>query len=171
MSTARGDRAEHEDFLGALEKHRGFLRQTVEGITDEQAAQRTTISELCLGGLLKHVTRMETRWTDFIVEGPEAMVMDEASYAEHAASFVMRPGETLAALLEDYDAAARRTDELVRALPSLDVAQPLPEAPWFEPGVSWTARRVLIHVVAETAQHAGHADIIREAIDGAKTMG
>jgi hypothetical protein len=66
---------------------------------------------------------------------------------------------------------ARRTDDLVRELSSLDMSQPLPEAPWFEPGASWSARRVLVHVIGETSQHAGHADIIREAIDGAKTMG
>ena len=57
------------------------------------------------------------------------------------------------------------------SLPSLDASQPLPEAPWFERGARWSARRVLVHLVAETAQHAGHADIIREAIDGAKSMG
>jgi hypothetical protein len=65
---------------------------------------------------------------------------------------------------------ARRTDELVGTV-DLDAAQPLPKAPWFEPGASWSARRVFLHIVAETAQHAGHADIIREAIDGSKTMG
>ena len=56
-------------------------------------------------------------------------------------------------------------------LPSLDASHPLPEAPWSEPGARWTARRVLVHLVAETAQHAGHADIIRESNDGAKSMG
>ncbi len=70
-----------------------------------------------------------------------------------------------------YDEVAAETDELVRTLPDLDAAQPLPEAPWFERGASWSARRVLLHIIAETAQHAGHADILREAIDGAKTMG
>ena len=53
----------------------------------------------------------------------------------------------------------------------LDGDHALPEAPWFEPGARWSARRVLVHIIAETAQHAGHADIIRESIDGAKTMG
>ncbi|MEP6625690.1 MAG: DUF664 domain-containing protein, partial [Acidimicrobiia bacterium] len=54
---------------------------------------------------------------------------------------------------------------------TLDADHALPEAPWFEPGARWSARRTLLHIIAETAQHAGHADIIREAIDGAKTMG
>ncbi|GAA5004177.1 hypothetical protein GCM10025734_42240 [Kitasatospora paranensis] len=66
---------------------------------------------------------------------------------------------------------AARTDAFVAAAPDLDAAHPLPEAPWFEPGAAWSVRRVLLHVVAETAQHAGHADIIRESLDGAKTMG
>ena len=56
------------DLLATLEKHRGFLRQTVQGLTDEQAAERTTVSELCLGGLIKHVARAEEGWADFIVK-------------------------------------------------------------------------------------------------------
>nr|WP_238705867.1 DUF664 domain-containing protein [Serinicoccus chungangensis] len=53
----------------------------------------------------------------------------------------------------------------------LDVSHPLPTAPWFEDGASWSVRRVALHVLAEISQHAGHADIIREAIDGRRTMG
>ena len=79
--------------------------------------------------------------------------------------------ETLVGILADYDEVAQRTDELVASLPSLDASQPLPEAPWFPPGARRSARRVFLHIVAETAQHAGHADIIRETIDGSKTMG
>jgi hypothetical protein len=63
------------------------------------------------------------------------------------------------------------TGELVARLPGLDAWQPLPEAPWFEPGARWSARRVLLHVIAEIAQHAGHANIIRESLDGAEPMG
>ncbi len=96
---------------------------------------------------------------------------DESNIQEHHDGFLMLPGETLAALLEDYADAARQTDELLATLPDLDATQPLPEAPWYQPGASWSARQVLLHVAAETAQHCGHADIIRETIDGSKTMG
>jgi hypothetical protein len=85
--------------------------------------------------------------------------------------FRMLPGETLGGLLDEYEQVARRSDDLVATLPDLDSSHPLPEAPWFEPGARWSARRVLLHVIAETAQHAGHADIIRESLDGAKSMG
>jgi hypothetical protein len=56
-------------------------------------------------------------------------------------------------------------------LESLDDGHALPEAPWFEPGAVWSARQVLLQILAETAQHCGHADIIRETLDGQKTMG
>jgi uncharacterized damage-inducible protein DinB len=163
---------ERADLLETLATHRGFLRHTVRDLDDEQAHARTTVSELCLGGLIKHVTVVEKRWADFIVHGPAATgPLDEAAFAAHAASFRMEEGETLAALLAAYEAVARVTDELVVSLPSLDASHPLPPAPWFEPGARWSARRVLLHVIAETAQHAGHADIVREALDGSKTMG
>jgi len=163
---------ERADLLETLAKHRYFLRYTVRDLTDEQATQRTTVSELSLGGLIKHVTLTEQQWINFILEGPSAMGdWEENSLEDWSAGFHMLTGETLAGLLEGYEQVARRTDELVRTLPDLDLSHPLPEAPWFEPGARWSARRVLLHVIAETAQHAGHADIIRESLDGAKTMG
>ncbi|MFG2103717.1 DinB family protein [Micromonospora echinaurantiaca] len=158
---------ERTDLLQTLRRHRGFLRQTVDGLTDEQAARRTTVSELCLGGLIKHVAGTEHRWMLFAVGGAEAM---ESEPVDWAGQFRMTEADTLAALLDDYARIADRTDELVLTL-DLDAAHPLPQAPWFEPGASWSVRRVLLHLIAETAQHAGHADILREAIDGAKTMG
>lgn len=166
-ATVTGERA---DLLETLAKHRGFLRYTVRDLTDEQAAARTTVSELCLGGLIKHVARVERRWIDFILDGPAAMLRAREE-EDWAAGFRMAEGETLAGLLTAYEQVARRTDELVATMPDLDASQPLPESPWFQPGARWSARRVLLHVLAETAQHAGHADIIREALDGAKTMG
>jgi uncharacterized damage-inducible protein DinB len=172
MTEGTAEDPERADLLETLATHRGFLRRTVRDLTDEQARERTTVSELCLGGLIKHVTRAEQRWAGFIVGGPEAMSLGgEEAMKAHADSFRMLEGETLAGLLENYDEVARRTDDLVASLPSLDASQPLPAAPWYKPGAHWSARRVLLHIIAETAQHAGHADIIRESLDGAKSMG
>ena len=171
-ATLTGERADLAETLGT---HRSFLRYTVRGLTDEQAAQRTTASELTLGGLIKHVAATEKQWADFIVGGPAAMGGADGEDTEAAATwaggFQMQPGETLPGLLAAYDEVARRTDRLLATLPDLDAAQPLPEAPWFPPGATWSARRALLHIIAETAQHAGHADIIRESLDGSKTMG
>jgi hypothetical protein len=166
---------ERADLLDSLGRHRFFLRYTVQGLTDEQARLRPTASALCLGGIIKHVAATEATWAEFTLHGSAAFpTMDwsspelaEAWAAEHE----LLPGETLAGVLEHYGAVAARTDELVRALPSLDAEHPLPEAPWFQPGATQTARRVFLHIIAETAQHAGHADVIRETIDGQKTMG
>ncbi|WP_407989464.1 DinB family protein [Kitasatospora sp. CMC57] len=169
---ATGERA---DLLVALAKQRHFLRFTTRDLTDEQAGLRTTASELCLGGLIKHVTSVERLWANFILEGPSAMpdftTWTEADFARRADEFRLLPAETLAGVLADYEEVARLTDELVVTLPDLSATQPLPKAPWFEADAEWSARRVLMHVIAETAQHAGHADILRESLDGAKSMG
>ena len=171
MSAPQPGPGERADLLQSMARQRHFLRHTTRGLTDQQAAQQTTASDQCLGGLIKHVALTEQQLMRFIVDGPSAMSWDEASADDWMAGFTMLDGETLAGLLENYAQVARRTEELVAQLPDLDAAQPLPPAPWFEPGARWSARRVLLHVIAETAQHAGHADIIRESLDGAKSMG
>lgn len=162
---------ERADLLESLTTQRGFLLFTVQDLTEEQARQRTTVSELTLGGLVKHVAETERGWVDFIEHGTSALEATEDSWAEQADSFTLRDDETLAGVIAGYAEVAKRTDALVESLPSLDVAHPLPEAPWFPAGAVRSARRVLTHIVAETAQHAGHADILREALDGQKTMG
>jgi uncharacterized damage-inducible protein DinB len=170
-----GGGGERADLLAALAKQRHFLRFTTRDLSDEQARQRTTVSQLCLGGLVKHVTAMEQGWVDFILDGPSAVggmaAMTEADIQRRAEEFRLLPGETLAGVLAAYAEVAARTDALVAGLPDLDAARPLPPAPWFRPGERWSARQALLHIIGETAQHAGHADIIREALDGAKSMG
>jgi Protein of unknown function (DUF664) len=158
---------EVRDLLQTLAKHRGLLRVTVHALTEEQARLRPTASELCLGGLIRHVASMEDRWARFVEGGAAAM---EDPDLDWAAEFRMRDDETLAALLERYEKVAARMDALI-ATTDLDLSHPLPVRPWFEPGSAWTVRRVVLHVIAEVAQHAGHADIMRETIDGQKSMG
>ena len=171
---------ERADLVDVLRKHRGLFRLTVAGLTDEQARLTPTVSTLSLGGLVKHVTAVEQQWASFVVDGPAPSPdLDWANVdwsnpppevQKYAEGFRMLEGETLTGLLARYDEVAAATDELVLGV-DLDALQPLPKAPWFEPGASWSARRVFAHILAETAQHAGHADILREALDGAKTMG
>ncbi len=162
---------ERLDLLETLQVHRGFLRFTLRGLTDDQARQLTTVSALTLGGLVKHVSAMEAQWADFIVQGAVAMQADAEGQQTWADGFTMTPDDTVAGLLTAYAAVAARTDDLVRTLPDLDDGHELPSAPWFAPGKRWSARRVLVHIVAETSQHAGHADILRESLDGQRTMG
>jgi len=161
---------ERTDHLDALAVHRGLLLHTVRGLTDEQARRRTTVSELTLGAVIKHVTHCERGWVDFIERGTVAMEATEDNWNAHRDSFTFRDDETLAGLVDEYAQVAKHTDALVESLPSLDLAHRLPEAPWFPTGATRSARRVLTHIVAETAQHAGHADILREALDGQRTM-
>jgi hypothetical protein len=163
---------ERADLLAALGKHRRFLVGTLTDVSDVDAGRRTTVSELCLGGIVKHVTQTDQMRCGFIEQGASAFPRwdDPDAFQARLDSFVMLPGDTVASVLEAYAVVAARTDALVVGLPSLDATQALPEAPWFEKG-EWTARRTFLHLLAELSQHAGHADIVREAIDGHKTMG
>ncbi|MBS4102575.1 DinB family protein [Tsukamurella paurometabola] len=168
--------AERNDILSLLAERRHFLRFTAQGLTDEQANTRSTVSELTVGGLIKHVTEVEKGWQDFALGKPHATAdidFDNPTPEQIAAfqdTFRLTDGETLEGVLAEHEKVAAATDELVRTL-DLDVAYELPEAPWQPPGVFWTVRRVFLHIAGETAHHSGHADIIRESIDGQKSMG
>src|SRR3954452_20048767 len=113
--------AERADLLESLTTHRNFLRFTVRGLTDEQATQRATASELTLAGLIKHVAGTEAAWVRFIEGGPEAMSSDWSPEA-WAREWRLEPGQTLADVLDDYAAVAAYTDELLAGLPDLDVS-------------------------------------------------
>src|SRR4051794_15764925 len=168
MTTTTALSRERQDLLQTLDKHRGFLRQTITGMAPEQIRSTPTVSALSLGAIVQHVTEMEVQWGAFIDVGADAMA--GMTPEKYAAMWTLGPDATAESLVAAYDAACTANDERVRTA-DLDGDHALPEAPWFEPGARWSARRVLVHIIAETAQHAGHADIIRESIDGQKTMG
>ncbi|MFB9909504.1 mycothiol transferase [Allokutzneria oryzae] len=158
--------SESTELTRTLAELRAGVRVTVRDLSDAEIAKRTTVSELTLGGVVKHLTQGERAWTHILSGRPGVpdRMFDTSQY--HLA------GESLSHLLAEYSAAAAATDAAVAALPDLGVTVPLPEAPW-EPGVvhHWTARRILLHLIKETAQHAGHADLIRESLDGAQSTG
>lgn len=190
-TTSSGDAvdAERADLLAALATARTTLTNTVRGLTDDQLGETPTVSALSLGGLIKHVASTEEAWLRFVVDGPSAMsfaLPDGVTWADFAAGtateypqwaidrendFRMQPGDTLAGILARYEEVAARTEETVAAVQDLSATHPLPEAPWNEPGAVRSIRAVLIHLVQETAQHTGHAEILRETVDGQKSTG
>ncbi|MBL1094050.1 MULTISPECIES: DinB family protein [Streptomyces] len=162
----------HGDEIGALlaflEAQRGGLRRAVLGLTDEQANQRPSASELSLAGLVKHVAETEQGWVETAQERPHSIERTQETW--HL-SFQLEDGETVAGVLKFWDDVARRTEEFVRSVPSLNDTFPLPEAPWFPKDARQSMRWLLLHLIEETARHAGHADIIRESLDGRTAFG
>ncbi|MBQ1083499.1 MULTISPECIES: DinB family protein [unclassified Nocardiopsis] len=163
---------EREALLAFLAQQRAFLLTTLQGLTEEQATRRTTASELTLAGIVKHLSSVENGWRTFVKEGPQEVDYESQETQEfHENSFRLIGEETLEGTLTAYERGAEETDAYFRSLPHLEISQKLPPAPWFPEDASWTARDVLIHLIRETAQHCGHADVIRESLDGQKTMG
>ncbi|GBE66784.1 hypothetical protein MFM001_32460 [Mycobacterium sp. MFM001] len=142
------------------------------GLTDDQARSAPTVSALSIGGLVKHATGLQRIWMARVAAAPDAPPKDRRPFEEIAKEFgeqyVMRPDETLAGLLADFEKQNAESLRLVQTA-DLDAKVPVPEdIPWFPQGLeAWSVRWVILHVINELARHAGHADIIRESIDGA----
>jgi hypothetical protein len=133
-----------------------YLRESVivkaGGVAEEQARTPGVPSGTSLLGLVKHLTRVEVVWLRFGFAGEKVWVPDDA----------LTPDDTRDRLIADYRAAIARSNEIVAACDDLDARAArkvvAPEHP--------TLRWILVHMVEETARHAGHADILREQVDG-----
>ncbi|HXA90311.1 MAG TPA: DinB family protein [Mycobacterium sp.] len=164
-----GDRSALREFLAF---HQSAYFAVSYGLTDEQARSTPSVSALSIGGLVKHVTRMQRTWMARVAAAPGAPPHDTRPFNEIAKEFgdqhVMRPVETLDELLQAFEAENTKSLRLVETA-DLDAAVPVPrEVPWFpKDQEAWSVRWVILHVINELARHAGHADIIRETIDGA----
>jgi hypothetical protein len=154
---------EREGLLAFLAQHRYVLRLAAHGLTDEQARATPTPSALSVGGIIKHVALAERSWMDTVQERPRGSTED---YLE---GFRLGPDETVAWVLAFQDEVAAETEKLIAGIADLDQPVPVPKGvPWFPDDIdAWSVRWVLLHMITETARHAGHADIVREAIDGA----
>jgi uncharacterized damage-inducible protein DinB len=140
---------ERELFLRWLGFLRGSVLRKVEGITDADARWTPDGRLIPLLGVVNHLTHVEWRWID------GGMLGQETSRSE--AEFRPGPELTLEAAVAAYRARAITTDEVVRTLP-LDA----PCGKGHDADLRW----VLLHLVNETARHAGHADAVRELLDG-----
>jgi len=145
------------------------------GLTDEQARSTPSASALSIGGLVKHATGMQRTWMARAVAAPDAPPADTRTSEEVAKDFenehAMLPDETLDALLRAFEA---QNAESLRFVETADLDAPVPvprHVPWFPDDIdAWSVRWVLLHLIEELARHAGHADIVREAIDGATSF-
>jgi hypothetical protein len=142
----------------------------VLGLTDEQATAKPTASALSLAGLIKHIARVERRWIVEVVSQRE--LPERSRVQDWADEFRLLEGETLAEVLDEYAAVARETESIIADIDDLGRPVPVPRnVPWFPADVeAWSVRWVLLRLIEETARHAGHADIIRESLDGASAL-
>jgi uncharacterized damage-inducible protein DinB len=154
---------ERDGLLSYLSQMRGALRLTAFGLTDQQARATPSASPLSVGGLIQHVALTERGWMQIVLQ------RSDGSDEEYQSNFHLSPDDTLDEVLALYDQVADETGAILAGIPDLGRAVPVPRgAPWFPADVeAWSVRWVLLHLIEETARHAGHADIVRESIDGA----
>lgn len=162
-----GKHGESDVLVGYLALQLASLRAAAYGLTDAQARETPCRSTLSIGGLVKHAT--------YVISGrayDREATLDEAGFAEFTGSFALTDDETLDGALAAFDAARDAYLAAVREVdPAADMVEP--PAPWdgrYEPTPS-VERFALVHHIEELARHAGHADIIREQLDGADAGG
>jgi hypothetical protein len=154
-------------------QHQAFF-VTSYGLTDEQARCIPTASSFCIGGLIKHVTTMEYAWTQQVLAPPDlpqdpwSLQGMMVTWAHREEQFVMRDDDTLNELLETLKAQSAATMRILGEA-DLDATVHVPNDVHAAYGVAsdCTMRWVVLHLIEEFTRHAGHADIIRESIDGA----
>jgi uncharacterized damage-inducible protein DinB len=157
---------ERDGLLAFLAQQRDAIRLAGKGLSLDQITSAPTASSLNLAGLMKHLAGVERFWIS-LVTGTFTPI-DFSRGRDWSEVFRLMPGESLAGVMDDYADAAAETEAAITAVADLGQAVPVPPGiPWFPPNIeAWSVRWVLLHLIQETARHAGHADIIRETIDG-----
>jgi uncharacterized damage-inducible protein DinB len=155
---------EREGLLAYLTQMRYVLRLTAYGLSPEQLRAAPTASSLTVGGLIKHCASTEESWIDIVRREPR-----EVDYQAYADNFALGEDETIEDVFARYDRIAARTEKTIAEIADLDQDVPVDHSvPWNPKDLdNWSVRWVLLHLIQETARHTGHADIIRESVDGA----
>ena len=151
---------EREALCGYLDQQRDALMRKTSGVSDADARKTPTASSLSLLGLLKHSASWERRWFQIIVAGRGEWPDSEADPAE---DFAVNDHDTVAHWLGRYADEISVSQQITDQM-SLDDRCARHDL------VDENLRWVLLHLIEETARHAGHADIIREALDGTQGM-
>ena len=156
---------EREGLLAYLAQQRYAIRLTAYGLTDEQVrAAPIPSTSLSVGGLVKHAACMEQGWIDTVLERQRPGTGAD----DYAEGFRLAPDETIDDVLSFYDEVAAETGRALAGIADLGQPVPVPKGvPWYPQDLdAWSVRWVLLHIIEEVARHAGHADLVREALDG-----
>jgi uncharacterized damage-inducible protein DinB len=149
---------EKESLKVALDRHRDAVLWKLEGLGDDDLRRPMVPSGTSLLGMVKHLAAIEYVWfCETFGRETEPLPLDDD---DPDADLRVQPHETTADVLAFYERARAASDEVIAEHDVEDTG-----TAWFGEAVS--LRWVLIHVVEETARHAGHVDIVRELIDGA----
>jgi hypothetical protein len=155
---AETERAGLSEFL---DMQREALIEKIQGVCEEEARRAPTVSSLSLLSLVKHSSTWERRWFQVVVAGrtfagewPEVHPQDENG-------FLITHDDTIETVVAYYREQIAASQEILR---TVDLDAP---CVWRE--MAGNPRWVAVHMIEETARHAGHADIIRETIDASRT--
>jgi len=160
----RAVESERDCLLAFLSEQRAALHRATHALDDEQARATPSASGLCLAGLIKHVARTEDNWIGTLTK-------NHTVSGQQGGGFDLADEDGLPQLLEHYRLIAGRTGVIVADVDDLGTLVPISYLnPQMPVGLMRSARWVLCHVIEETARHVGHADVIRESVDGSTAV-
>ena len=147
-----------------LDYHRDTLRWKCAGLTQQQLAQALPPTDMTLGGLMKHLALVESDWFEDTFAGGSPMPpFDTVDWdADRDWEINSAKDDTPEELLALFEAACSRSRAVVEACASLDQRSVKTDSE----GNHFTLRWILVHMIEEYARHNGHADFLRERIDG-----
>lgn len=143
---------------------------TLHGLDREQLASTPSASGMSLGALARHVLLISSGAARTLAAAPEAPAAHDRTPQQLQAEGTIAPEalreeDTADSLIEQLHRAGEDLAAAIRAA-DLDTRGPVPDQPWFEGRSTWSMRWFALHLIEENARHAGHADILRESIDG-----
>lgn len=147
------------------------MRTTIHGLTDEQIHTTPTASALNLSALVMHAGAVAVYWSACAASAPDGPALPDDFADDPSLDRLIADDRPIEAVLEFFDRCVAITTENLEAATDLDALAPVPVAPWFPDDLThWQARWCLAHISTEIARHVGHADIIRETLDGATSF-
>ena len=159
---------EADTLLAFLDYHRDTLRMKVAGLDREQLGRTLAPSTMTLGGLVKHLSLVEDNWFSVVLDGnPYAEPWAQVDW-EADPDWEWRTGaaDDPEALIAEFDATVARSDTRIAAALARDGLETLSVRTTRRGEGAFSLRWILLHMVEEYARHNGHADLLRESIDG-----